>query len=452
MNSLAQGPPGVVAVGLALAVVLAVSCVNEDGRDRMSREEAAELVEAAVSAESLSYTRAADLYERALVGLEGEAPDTRIGPFTIEQLRSHATEIRGRARAEQGTVACADWVIRRIPGAAARVRLDVELAAALVEVGRRAEAVKLLGDAYIDLEKIGDEEDRDMARLELAVGWDRAGEAERADRVFQAMSGASEAVRALALLGRARSRLKAGDLSRAQALVRDAHDIVQAMDRLSRDHSWAVGQLAAAYAALDRSVETRRLIAEAAKGRGRIRALVAVADAYIESRNGGAAVYWLDEALAESTAPSAPYELATALAETAGGYGRAGDLERAQALLGQALEVARQLDVLGSERAGALSKIARKYAAIGDDTHALMIANVLLEDGSSDQAWALAGVALALADAGKFDAAVPPVFDIPGRDVRRLTLAGVLVSHVAAAGDQMPGDTFVLHRILEEFH
>ncbi|MFT4572374.1 MAG: hypothetical protein ACI8TX_001458 [Hyphomicrobiaceae bacterium] len=412
---------------------------------------AAATIARAVSAESSSYVDAAYLYASALEQLGDAPPDRQVGPFTVAQLRVHADSMRDRAAAERSMDSCASWVILRIPQPSARVRLGAELSAALSNIDRSEEANELLVRARQDLSAIGDDYDRAMARSLLVPAWQRAGVSKESLSELGAIGDKDPLARVLALLGRGQALRNTGANEEADASLGEAHDVVQSMDRTKRDYAWALGELAAGYAGVDRSVETRRVLGELAGARERIRALVLVADAYTRNGNGGAADYWLAEALQETTKTRSSYELATGLAETAGGFARRGDGERAQTLLGQALEVARKLDVLGSERAGALSKIARKYASMGDSKSALMIADVLLSDGSSDQAWARAGVALALAERGDFDSAIPVVFAIAKRDVRRVTLAGVLVSHVSASGLASPADAFVLHRILEEF-
>lgn len=432
---------------LAVLASLGGGC-EQQALERQSRRGNDALVRRATLLETQSYAQAAAVYEQLLQGTQELSPSAEVGPFTVAQLRRHAADIRERALAESSVLQCALWSVAQIAEPVARLRL---IAGLVVALDGAPPSLELVQAAQEDLELIAEDQDRAMARARLVPLWEQLGETEEAARELASIDERDGLARVVALLGQAGLKRRGGDLAGADRSLQLAHDVLQTMDRQAREFPWALSELAAAYAKVERGVETRRILGDLQGARERVRAMIAVSDAYRDTDKPGAASYWLDEALEETTRTDTPYALAMALAETAGGHMRAREGRRARALLDQALEVARNLDILSSERAGALSKVARKYAALGEREQAMMIADVLLEDGSRDQAWARAGVAVALAENGRFDEAVPVVFSIPKLDVRRVTLAGILVAAVASGAGEKPPETFVLHRILREF-
>lgn len=465
--------------GVVVAVALLLVCCTPEARSPdVDVEEAAALIVAAAEAESRSFGTALQIYREAEAALDRMVADfpksqqaaefaagtLRVGPFRSAQLKAHREEIRGRAVAESDPILCTAFVVERIVDLAARVEFSARLAELWLQQGQEAAARAVLVDADALAAGIADDYDRSMARVALARGWGYLGDEKEADRQIADIGdrrlagsepGLAHVLAYLAVHEVLASAAPSSDAQQRQAWMRrmlqEAHDLVAVMDTSTRDRPWALAALAAAYARIDRGVEATRQLSLIADPADRVSAAVSVAGAWRSRGDDGAADYWLEQALEEAGAIEDPYRLAMALSETAGGYIDAGASKRARDLLDQSLSIARKIDELSPSRAGALTKLARKYAALGDEDEAMMIAEVMLDRGELDASWARAGIARSLASAGRFRRSVPVVFSIPRRAIRRQTLAAVLLEEAARSEVERTSDAFTLHRILTEF-
>jgi tetratricopeptide (TPR) repeat protein len=450
--------------------------------------DAAALVTAAAAAEAESYVRASQFYGEASSTLNNMAkafPDSAqaasfragtlmVGAFTAAQLEQQAAKIAARARAESDPLECAAFVVERIASASARAEFSAALADAWIEQGDTERGRLILGRASAALKEVVDEHDRSMARAALARVWARLGHERAAAAQVAAVDSGQALARVLALLAIHEvvgPEVEAADIAAAPAdwdpsavaaeiidrqqwargLLRSARAQIDAMDKSTRERPWAIAALAAAEARVGNEREVQRLIATLGDGSDRVRGAVAVAAAWRERGDRAADARWLGLALEAAGGIEDSYLLAMALSETAGGYIAAGADERARELLDQSLSIARKIDELSPSRSGALAKIARKYAALGEESEAMVIAEVMLDQGQIDSAWARAGIARALASASRFRRAVPVVFSISQRQVRRQTLAAVLLEEARRPEAERTSDAFTLHRILLEF-
>ncbi len=119
-------------------------------------------------------------------------------------------------------------------------------------------------------------------------------------------------------------------------------------------------------------------------------------------------------------------------------------------MLAQWLDLAMCLKDFSSVKAGALAKIARKYAAAGQYDMAFVITEAMMGGRPSDKAWAKAGIAEYFAHRGDFKSAFPMALSIERRQIKLVTLGELLIEYAAAPGTRSTETQPQLHRIIHE--
>lgn len=443
-----------------LFAVVGSGCRQEDPAQALY-DEASQLAVQARRAEPESYEQAARLYEAAqdsLDGLDRLYPDSLVARqvragmlfpagMTRERLSASAQNARGRALAGADPVACALRVINRLHAVFARAEALAELAEATHASGRKDEGLALMRAAEAAAMSVQDDDDRAQALVTVSGGWARLGDDARAAVVLRELSHEQRAAQVAGFSILATVRHARGAESDAVAMLEDAELLLKAGIESESARIWAQGELAAAWAVLGRE-ERARVSADAiGDAVSRVRALSGIALQAVSARNEERARYWAGEALSVATGIEARYELSVALGEVALVYARLRDLDRGRDLLSQALELARGLESGSPAAAGALAKVARKLALLGDYEAAFLVTEGMLEGFDADRDWARAGLAHFHAARGEFDRALDGALDMKGEGLRLRTLAELLTEYTRHRGGRKAPDP-VLERIV----
>ncbi len=463
-GEIAGGHSLLVLAAALFATASFLACSSEPDQSIGLVDEASELVDRGLEQEQESYISAYQLYRAALKNLKTVAElypsspaaksfvsdEFRVGPFGLEQLYTHARQTGLRAEAEASPLACTRYVIDSISEPANRAKLLGDLAVARFRNGAAVEARELLERASEAVARIEDDYDRAMAKAALVEDNARIGKLEEALTLLEQVGpdGSLPGISALVSLALAyRSHGDNGSFTRYRDRARRA---LSRMGKAAAHRDGAVVAVSRLYSDKAEDAEVREMAGEMKDPSARVRVYAQMASRRLREGDKDSAAAWIEDGLRLATAIEEPYALSTALGEIAAAYDEAGDLERAEELLGQSLSVAMGIKEFSSVKAGALAKVARKYARAGQYDMAFVIAEAMIGSRRADNSWAKAGIAHYFSERGEFERALPVVFSIRENQVKLMTLGQLLIEYSEFVRNEDDVNRTLLHYIVRE--
>jgi tetratricopeptide (TPR) repeat protein len=420
-------------VFLSLPIFLLSGCSDDANKGaKLLYSEASQALESSQAGSKsyaevlVSYKTAKEQIERILrefpsseiaVGLSSGS--TTISGLTLDQFQELEATLKQLVKAEQDPLACALLLAKTTDTALGKSEVLAEIAGKVAESGKKELALELLSKALDGVKTMKDTRLDSRVAGAIAVGYARAGDANRAIELACILHADHTLPPELPEIAGALAKL--GQKQQALQILAQARKQAEALEN-STEKSMAIAAIASATAELGDFQTAIELTGAMMDGELKSKVFVAIAGKH--AANGD-----FDQAMETAERIRYPWWKGSAWALIANELAKNGKQEQASQLFSKALEMTK---LIGSphDKFMAMVDMAPAFAQGGQREQAMELLAQALEIGRSAygrwrESWVMASIAIKLAEIGNFQQALDMVELIANADYQSEALAGI---------------------------